>query len=116
MADFARLLLLGGPFDRHEAATLPPDVAAPAQIVWSGWTRHGFTAWLYEWHGEKTMAEGRTDALIYRATGRQLTAAQIPPLISQDAEVWADAADLLISLTGPARRGGMRWGDRWTVP
>jgi hypothetical protein len=97
VANFARLLLTGGPFDCHEVATLPPDVAAPAQIVWSGWTRHGFTAWLYEWHGERTMDGGYSDALIYRPTGRQLAADEIPPLVAQDVEVWAEAPAMIAS-------------------
>jgi hypothetical protein len=116
VGSLARLLLVGGPFDGHEAAGLPPDTGAPAQIVWSGWSPHGFTAWLYEWHGETTMEGAFTDALVYRPTGLRLTPDDIPPLIAQDAETWADGAALLISLTGPVRRGGMKWGDRWTVP
>lgn len=94
----ARLLLLGGPFDGEEVAFLPPDLAAPAQIVWSGWSPQGFTAWLYEWHGEKAMDRGRTDALVYRATGRRLAAEEIPPLIADDAEMWADGAAMIVSV------------------
>lgn len=88
----ARALLVGGPFDGDEAALVPPDTAAPAQIVWSGWSRHGFTAWLYEWHGER-----RGDALdlVYRPTGRQLTADEIPPLVALDTETWAETAAMI---------------------
>lgn len=92
----ARLVLTGGPFDGEEVAFLAPDQGAPAQIVWSGWLLHGFVAWLYEWHGEKTMDRGRTDALVYRPTGRTLAAEEIPPLIGEDVEVWADGADLIV--------------------
>jgi hypothetical protein len=88
----ARLRLHGGPFDGEEVAFLPPDLATPAQIVWSGWFPWGFDAWLYEWHGETAMDRGRTDALIYRATGRRLAAEEIPPLIADDTELWADTA------------------------
>jgi hypothetical protein len=91
----ARLLLFGGPFDGDSAAFLPPDLAAPAQIVWSGWSPQGFTAWLYEWHGERVMDRGRTDALIYRATGRRLEPGEIPPLVADDTDVWADGAAML---------------------
>jgi hypothetical protein len=93
----ARLVLAGGPFDGEQVAFLPPDLGAPGQIVWSGWLLHGFTAWLYEWHGEKTMDRGRTDALIYRPTGRQLAADEIPPLVAQDVEVWAEAPAMIAS-------------------
>lgn len=105
----ARIRLVGGPFDGEDIASVPPDTGAPAQIVWSGWSPQGFTAWLYEWHGEVTQTGGYTDALIFRATGRRLTADEIPPLIADDTEVWADAADLLRRLMTPVR-GGMRWG------
>jgi hypothetical protein len=91
----ARLLLTGGPFDGEEVAFLPPDLAAPVQVVWSGWFPWGFDAWLYEWHGERTMDRGRTDALVYRPTGRHLTADEIPYGIYETAELWADGADLI---------------------
>jgi hypothetical protein len=107
----ARLVLTGGPFDGEEAAFLPPDLAAPAQIVWSGWSPQGFTAWLYEWHGETTMDRGRTDALVYRPTGRRLAVEEIPPQIADDADTWADAFDLVQRITAAPKRGGMRWGD-----
>lgn len=84
-----RAVLVGGPFDGHEAVLVPPDVAAPAQIVWSGWSPGGFTAWLYEWRGER---RGDFLDLVYRPTGRQLTPEEIPPLIADDVELWADAA------------------------
>lgn len=88
----ARALLVGGPFDGHEAVLVPPDTAAPAQIVWSGWSRHGFTAWLYEWHGER---RGEALDLIYRPTGRQLTPGEIPPTIADAADLWAASVALL---------------------
>jgi len=87
----ARILLVGGPFDGQEVASVPPDLAAPAQIVWADWHRDGFTAWLYEWHGEVRTEGGYTTALIYRPTGRRLAADEIPPLIAEDVEVWAAA-------------------------
>jgi hypothetical protein len=93
----ARIVLAGGPFDGEEAAFLPPDLAAPAQIVWGGWFPWGFSAYLYEWHGEKTTDRGRTDALVYRPTGRRLAAAEIPPLIAEHAEVWATGAAMIAS-------------------
>lgn len=86
----ARLLLDGGPDHGVTAAELPPDVAAPAQIVWGGW--------LYEWHGERLEAHGFTFALVYGFTGRRLTPDEIPPLIAETVEVWADAADMLIAM------------------
>lgn len=92
----ARLMLFGGPFAGEQVAFLPPDLAAPAQIVWSGWSGHGFTAWLYEWHGEVTVDHGRTDALVYLCTGRRLTPDEIPPLIEEDTEMWADSAALIV--------------------
>lgn len=88
----ARLVLAGGPFDGEEAEFLPPNHHAPAQIVWSGWSAQGFTAWLYEWHGERTMDRGRTDALVYRPTGRRLAPDEIPPALAEDVEIWADNA------------------------
>jgi hypothetical protein len=102
VASFAHLVLTGGPFDGETAALLLPDLTAPAQIVWSGWMPWGFDAWLYEWHGERTLDQGRTDTLVYRLTGRRLAADEIPYAIGEAAETWADAADLLISLIGPA--------------
>lgn len=95
MTDRARLLLHGGPFDGEVVASLPPDLAAPAQIVWSGWSPRGFTCWLYEWHGEVTMKGAHTDALVYASTGRRLTPDEVPPLIAETAEVWAAAADMI---------------------
>ena len=100
-SNYARLRLVGGPFDGEEVAYLAPDMAAPAQVVWSGWSPQGFTAWLYEWHGETATDRGRTDTLVYRTKGRRLSPKEIPPLIADDAEVWADAADLLVALTLP---------------
>lgn len=94
-SNWARAVLTGGPFDGEEAAFLPPDTSAPVQIVWSGWGPHGFTAWLYEWHGDVTTDRGRTDALVYRPTGRRLAPDEIPPIIGETAEVWADGADLI---------------------
>jgi hypothetical protein len=88
----ARIVLTGGPFDGEQAALVPPGIAAPAQIVWSGWLPWGFDAWLYEWRGETLMDQGRIDALVYRPTGRSLTTAEIPPLVAEDVEVWADTA------------------------
>lgn len=94
-SNWARIRLRGGPFDGEDAGFVPPDHEAPVQVVWSGWGPRGFTAWLYEWHGETTTDRGRTDSLIYWATGRQLAAAEIPPVIADLAEVWADGAELL---------------------
>lgn len=83
----ARLVLAGGPFDGHEAAALPPDRPAPAQIVWDGW--------LYEWRGETSTLGGYTDALIYRSTGRRLTPDEMPPLIAEAVDMWADGAMMI---------------------
>lgn len=91
----ARLLLDGGPFHGEQVAFLPPDLPAPAQIAWTGWHHGGFTAHLYEWHGDTVMDRGRTDALIYRHTGRVLAAADIPPVLGDDVEVWADGAAMI---------------------
>lgn len=92
----ARIVLTGGPFDGEEPAFVPPDTGAPAQIVWSGWFPWGFSAYLYEWRGERSMDRGRTDALVYRPTGRRLTAEEIPPLIEGDTEMWADGAAMIV--------------------
>jgi hypothetical protein len=105
---YARIVLTGGPFDGQEVAFLPPDLAAPVQIVWSGWFPWGFSAYLYEWHGETSTDRGRTDALIYRPPlgqdehlrvhrGRRLGPEEIPSLIAEDAEVWADGAAMIVS-------------------
>lgn len=105
---FARLVLTGGPFDGQEVAFLPPDLPAPAQIVWSGWFPWGFSSYMYEWHGETTMDHGRTDALVYRPPisqnehlrvyrGRRVRPEEIPPLIEEDTEVWADGAAMIAS-------------------
>ncbi len=105
----ARLVLTGGPFDGEEAAFVPPDMAAPAQIVWGGWFPWGFSAYLYEWHGETTTDRGRTDALLYRppvwqnetlrvGRGRRLGPDVIPSLIAEGAETWADGAELLLAV------------------
>lgn len=97
----ARLMLVGGPFDGHPAGFVPADLAAPVQIVWSGWMPWGFDAWLYEWHGEGRIDRGRTDALVYRATGRRLTADEIPPVLAADSDLWADGAMLLQRIAPP---------------
>ena len=96
----AKAVLTGGPFDGTVTAFVLPDHSAPVQIVWSGWFPWGFDAWLYEWHGETFMDRGRTDALAYRLTGRHLTADEIPPLIAEDAEVWAVGAALIAEVHG----------------
>lgn len=100
----ARLLLRGGPFDGEEVAFLPPDMTPPAQIAWGGWFPWGFASYLYEWRGQETvMDQGRTSALIYRPPirqaddlrairGHRLDAEEIPPLIAEDTDVWADTA------------------------
>lgn len=91
----ARIVLTGGPFDGEEAAFVPANTHAPAQIVWGGWFPWGFDAWLYEWHGETTKGGGFTDALVYRPTGRRLGPDEIPPLIAEAVELWADGAELI---------------------
>lgn len=93
----AHIVLVGGPFDREEAFRLPPDVAAPAQIVWGGWMPWGFDAWLYEWRGERTAYEmtGPLDTLVYRATGRRLGPDEIPYDVGTAAETYVDATILL---------------------
>lgn len=101
----ARIVLTGGPFDGEEAARVPPDTHAPAQVVWSGWFPWGFDAWLYEWRGETTTG-AFVNALIYRPTGRRLHAEEIPPLIADGVDLWADCAatwaDAMRSLEVPA--------------
>ena len=99
----ARAVLDGGPFHGEHAAFIPPDTSAPVQIVWSGWLPWGFDAYLDEWHGEVTWDRGRTDSLIFRCTGRHLTVAQIPPLLAEDAELWADGAVMLEEVYGVPR-------------
>jgi hypothetical protein len=109
-SNLARILLVGGPFDGEQAGFVPPDTAPPVQVVWSGWCPHGFDAWLYEWRGETTFDAGRTDALIFRPTGRRIGADEIPPAVATAADLWADAADLIQSITARPVRGGMRQG------
>jgi len=96
-SNLARLLLCDGePADGGvEAGFVPPDTAAPLQIVWTFWRPWGFDARLYEWQGETTFERGRTDALIYRPTGRRLTADEIPPAVAEAADLWADGAELI---------------------
>lgn len=94
----AQILLVGGPFGGQRIASVPPDLPAPAQVVWSGWSPAGFTALLYEWTGEVRKEDGVTADLVYHCTGRVLTAAEIPPLIADDAEVWADGASLIVRI------------------
>ena len=97
-SNLARIVLVGGPFDGEEAAFVPPDTAAPVQVVWSRWFPWGFSAYLYEWRGETVMDRGRTDALVFRSMGRQVV--EVPPVIAQDADVWARGAALLVETLG----------------
>lgn len=96
----ARVVLTGGPFDGQEAMLVPPDLAAPAQVVWSGWFPWGFDAWLYEWHGETTTTGSFVEALVYRPTGRHLDPGEIPYAILEAAELWADGAELMLLVSG----------------
>lgn len=89
MPDMARLLLAGGPF-AEKVFYLPPDTQPPLQIAWGGVFPWGFATYLHEWTGETVMDGGRTDALIYRCTGRRLEPEDIPPVIAEAAELWAD--------------------------
>lgn len=106
-SNWSRLVLQGGPFDGEEIGFLPPDVEAPIQIAWSGWFPWGFASYLYEWHGDLRMDRGRVAALVYRPPigqaddmrvfrGRRLAAHEIPPVVAEAAEDWADGADLLV--------------------
>jgi len=111
-SNLARILLTGGPADGEQAGFVPPDTSPPIQVVWSTWMPWGFDACLYEWHGDTTFDHGRTDALIFRFTGRRIAAAEIPPAIADAADLWADGVDLIQRLTARPVRGGMRWGAR----
>lgn len=91
-SNMARVVLADGPFAGEQIGFLPADTAAPAQIAWSSWFPWGFTSYLYEWRRETTTDRGRTDALLYRCTGRILSADEIPPLITEGAELWSLAA------------------------
>jgi hypothetical protein len=93
----ARVLMVGGPFDGQEAIRVPPDINAPAQLVWSGWFPWGFDAWLYEWHGEVTKVMGYTDALIFRPTGRHLGPEEIPPVVAEAGELWASSTAMIVA-------------------
>ena len=110
-SNLARIQLRGGPFDGEVAGFVPANTGAPMQLVWSGWFPWGFSAYLYEWRGETEADRGRTDALVYRPPigqdehlrafrGRRLRPDEIPPLIEEDAQVWAEGASLLIDLAG----------------
>lgn len=94
--DMARLLLAGGPFDGAEVGFLAPDQPPPAQIAWSGWFPWGFATLIHQWHGERTMDRGLTDALIYRPE-RWLTADAIPPEVADLAERMADVGATIVS-------------------
>lgn len=94
-SSWACLRLLGGPFDGEEAGFVPPDAGAPVQVVWSGWAPWGFDAWLYEWHGETTTDRGRTEALIFRPTGRRIPADDIPPAVAETVELVADNVEAI---------------------
>lgn len=100
-SNLARMILRGGPFDGEAGVFVPADTSAPIQLVWSGWLPGaGFTAWLYEWRGETEMDHGRTDALIYRPTGRRLSPDEIPPLVADTAELYADTTIRIIDAHG----------------
>lgn len=94
---FARLDLRGGPLDNEQAGFLPPNIAPPVQIAWATWGRLGFICYLYEWHGERGFDHGRTDSIIYRWGGRTVPPEDVPPVVSAGADVYADAADLLVT-------------------
>lgn len=92
-SNLARMVLRGGPFHGEAGLFVPPDTIAPAQIVWCGWIeRIGFRAWLYQWDGEVEQDRGRTDALVYRATGRHLAPDEIPPLMAELADLWSETS------------------------
>jgi hypothetical protein len=104
----ARVILRGGPFDGEQVGFLPPDTAAPAQIIWTGWFPWGFTAYQYEWRGETEMDRGRTSALIYRppiyqnehlrvSRGRRVPLEEIPPGLADSADLWSDGAALIVA-------------------
>lgn len=97
-SNMARIVLVGGPFDGEAAAFVPPNIAAPVQVAWSGWFPWGFDAWLYEWRGERATDWGRTNSLIFRFTGRRLAPDEVPYDVGTAAETYADAADLLLML------------------
>lgn len=94
----ARLVLVGGPFDGQTAFELPPDTPAPAQIVWSG--APGCQGHIYEHRGDRTTVHGYTESLLYYWTGRRVPPKRVPHLLSQDTELWADGADLLMLISG----------------
>lgn len=108
--NMARIVLVGGPFDGEEAFRVPPDHQAPAQIVWSGWFPWGWSAYLYEWRGERVGSD-----LIYRppvwqdeymraGRGRRLGPDEIPPLLREDADLYAAGAAMLIKIKNDSRR------------
>lgn len=100
-SNLARLVLRGGPFDGADTDLFaPPDTEVPDQIVWSGWTPHGFDSYLYERTGETLMDQGRTEALIYRAIGRRLGPDEIPPLVAETGELYADTTIRIMDAHG----------------
>lgn len=95
-----RIVLADGLFAGVEPAFVPPDIAAPVQVVWSEWIPGvGTVAYLYEWHRETIADQGRTDALLFRCL-RRVGPEEIPPLIADTAEQWADGADLIAAVYG----------------
>lgn len=110
-SDLARLMLVDGPFDGEQAGFAPPDQTVPVQIIWAGWMPWGLDAWLYEWHGEGTIDRGRTDALLFRFTGRRLAADEIPPAVGDAADLVSEGAELIQRIAARPVRGGLRWGD-----
>lgn len=96
--NWAELRLAGGPFDGHRAGFLPPDTAAPIELAWSGWFPWGFSCYVYRWLGGQVVLQGRTSGLIYVFDHRR--ALDIPHVVSEDADLYADAAEMILRLHG----------------
>lgn len=98
---WAKLLLVGGPFDGDVAGFLPPHIGAPLEVAWTGWMPWGFQCYRYvHKQGDVQLCHGRTRGLYYRFDPTPIAARDIPPIVAHEADVYADAADLLIRMVG----------------
>lgn len=99
VSNWARLVLVG-PYGNIDAGFLPPDVGTPAEIAWTDWYPWGMACYVYRWRGQRLMERGRTAALLYEPAYRRVDAEDIPPVVGKDADLYADAADLLLQVRG----------------
>lgn len=98
-SNWARMVLREGPFHGEQAGWLPPDVQPPLELAWTGWFPWGFACYRYVLHqGEVLLDAGRVTGLIYRF--RPGLVREVPPVVAQDADLYADAAEMLLRFRG----------------